>query len=95
MRAWHASRHTLLAAKEESAAGDGYRLPGDVGASRLLPPRDPPPRRALACSRDEELLFSRNVERLQGGPVFKAQRLLYHSTIGSRVIKKKRTKSKQ
>ena len=29
------------------------------------------------------------VERFRGGPVFKAQRFLYHSTPGSRVIKKK------
>ena len=30
------------------------------------------------------------MERFQGGPVFKAHRLLYHSTLGSRVIKKKK-----
>ena len=30
----------------------------------------------------------RNVERFRGGLVFKAQRLLYHSTLGSRVIQK-------
>ena len=34
------------------------------------------------------LLLSRNVERLRGGLVFKAHRLLYHSTLGSSVIKK-------
>ena len=31
----------------------------------------------------------RNVKRFQGGLVFKAHRLLYHSTLGLRVIKKK------
>jgi len=31
-----------------------------------------------------------NVQRFQGGLVFKAHRLLYHSTLGLRVIKKKR-----
>jgi hypothetical protein len=29
-------------------------------------------------------------ERFRGGPVFKAHRLLYHSTLGPRVIKKKK-----
>ena len=31
----------------------------------------------------------RNVELFRGGLVFKAHRLLYHSTLGSRVMKKK------
>ena len=31
-----------------------------------------------------------NLERFQGGLVFKAHRLSHHSTLGSRVIKKKR-----
>ena len=31
-----------------------------------------------------------NVKRFRGGLVFKAHRLLYHSTLGSRVTKKKR-----
>ena len=35
-------------------------------------------------------LPSRNVERIQGGLVFKAHRLLYHLTLSSRVIKKKK-----
>ena len=39
---------------------------------------------------------SRNVGRFRGGLVFEAHRLLYHSTLGSRVIKKKKkTKSRQ
>jgi len=33
----------------------------------------------------------RNVKRFRGGLVFKAYRLLYHSTLGSRVIKKKKS----
>ena len=37
----------------------------------------------------EEQLLSRNVERFLGGLVFKAHRLFYYSTLGSRVIKKK------
>ena len=32
----------------------------------------------------------RNVQRFRGGLVFKAHRLLYHSTLGLRVIKKKK-----
>ena len=39
-----------------------------------------------------EQLLSRNVERLRGGLVLKAHRLLFHSTLGSSVIKKQ-TKS--
>jgi len=35
---------------------------------------------------------TRNVEWFQGGLVFKAHRLLYHSTLGSRVIKEKKKK---
>ena len=35
-------------------------------------------------------LLSRNVERFRGGLVFKALRLLHHSTLGSKVIRKKR-----
>jgi len=34
-------------------------------------------------------LLSRNVERSRGGLASKAHRLLYHPTLGSRVIKKK------
>jgi len=32
-----------------------------------------------------------NVKRFRGGLVFKAHRLVYHSTLGWRVIKKKKT----
>jgi len=42
------------------------------------------------AARGEQVL-GRNVKRIQGGLVFKAHRLLYHSTLGSRVIKKKRS----
>ena len=34
-------------------------------------------------------LLTRHVERFRGGLVFKAHRLLYNSTLGSRVMKKK------
>jgi len=42
---------------------------------------------------DTSPLLSRNVERFQGGLVCKAHRLLYNSTLGSRVINKKQKKS--
>ena len=42
------------------------------------------PYRAVRFSIQEQPL-SRNVERFQGGLVFKAHRLMYHSTLGSRV----------
>jgi len=37
-----------------------------------------------------EQLHGRNAERFRGGLVFKALGLLYHSTLGSRVMKKKK-----
>jgi len=40
-----------------------------------------------------EQLFHRNVKRFRGGLVVKAHRWLYHSTLGSRVIKKKKKTS--
>ena len=47
------------------------------------------------CQRDRShshthQLLSRHVERFRGGLVFKAHRLVYHSTLRSRVIKKKK-----
>jgi len=46
------------------------------------------PARTLA-SNERVSLLSRNVQRFRGGLVCKAHRLLYHSTLGLRVIKKK------
>ena len=40
--------------------------------------------------RENMVLLHRNVQRFRGGLVFKAHRLLYHSTLGLRVIKKSR-----
>ena len=37
-----------------------------------------------------EKLLHINVQRFRGGLVFKAHRLSYHSTLGSRVMKKKK-----
>ena len=44
-------------------------------------------RRELVAVLKEQVL-GRNEERFRGGLVFKAHRLLYYSTLGSRVIKK-------
>jgi len=49
--------------------------------------------RALALSLTFEfriLVLHRNLQRFRGGLVFKAHRLLYHSTLGLRVIKMKK-----
>ena len=46
-------------------------------------------RQLMGRLRASELLH-RNVQRLRGGLVFKAHRLLYHSTLGFRVITKKK-----
>jgi len=43
----------------------------------------------------QEQLLRRNVKRFRGGLVFKAHRLLYLSTLGLRVIKKKKIKKKK
>ena len=40
----------------------------------------------------QEQLLRRNVRRFREGLIFKAHRLLYHSTLGSRLIKKKKKK---
>ena len=42
------------------------------------------------CTDLEKVLLSRNVKRFRGGLVVKAHGLLYHSTLGLRVIKKKK-----
>ena len=42
----------------------------------------------------EEQLPRRNVKRFRGGLVFKAHRLLHHSTLGLRVINNKEEKSR-
>ena len=39
----------------------------------------------------EEGTLRGNVKRFQGGLVFEAPRLVYHSTLGSRVVKKRRS----
>ena len=44
---------------------------------------------AVQFSTSEQLL-RRNVKRFRGGLVFKAHRLVYHSTLGLRIIKKKK-----
>ena len=43
---------------------------------------------------EEQLLYI-NVPRFRGGLVFKAQRLVYYSTLSSRVMQKKKEKKKR
>ena len=64
--------------------GDNNARPRGVLDRKLRLPR-------LACFGVEglEQLLRRNVQRFRGGLVFKAHRLVYHSTLGWRVIKKK------
>jgi len=63
--------------------GAGCRVQGrGFGGARCRAARCPSPL--------QEQLLSRNVMRFRGGLAFKAHRLLYHSTLCSRVIKKKR-----
>jgi len=50
----------------------------------------PPSRARRGCSRGHPINYHRNVQRFRGGLVFKAHRLLYHSTLGLRAIKKKK-----
>ena len=42
------------------------------------------------CGKYVPVLEEEDVQRFRGGLVFKAHRLLYHSTLGYRVIKKKK-----
>ena len=44
----------------------------------------------IASGRVKEQLLGRNMKQFRGGPAFKAFRPLYHSTLGSGVMKKKR-----
>ena len=48
------------------------------------------PRRYLFGGEESDQLLCRNVKRFRGGLVFEAHRLLYHSTLGLRVIQKKK-----
>ena len=63
-----------------------YRPRGQVGNSWLVPLQGI---RSVQFSIEEQLL-RKIVKRLLGGLVFKAHRLLCHSILGSRVIKKKK-----
>ena len=50
----------------------------------------PVPRTVAGAWWRVEQLLSQNMERFRGGLVFKVHRLLYHSTLGLRVIKQKK-----
>ena len=55
---------------------------------RPLVQDEPSSGRWIDCIRTLQLLY-RNVERFRGGLVVKARRLLYHSALGLRVIKRR------
>ena len=59
------------------------RSQGHCGSDQRLHARGAKPQKLTRVD------FSRNVKRFRGGLVFKAHRLLYLSTLGLRVIKKK------
>ena len=46
----------------------------------------------LGPGRCKEQVLHRNAKRFRGGPMFKAHRWSYHSTLGLRVIKKKKVR---
>ena len=57
----------------------------------LSPPRLEGKRQIAPVTPNPHVLLGKNVKRFRGGLVFKAHRLVYHSTLGLRVIKKKVT----
>jgi hypothetical protein len=64
----------------------------EVPLDASSPPRlNPSAQRAGTGQSIQEQLLRRIVKRFRGGLVFKAHRLLFHSTLGPRVIKKKKT----
>jgi len=77
--------------------GSGFRVWGwgsGVQTWRMCPSRPPIESKLTdlvsAQSSIQEQILSRNVKRFRGGLVFKAHRLLYHSTLGWRVIERKK-----
>ena len=69
--------------------------PWDASRARTLrAPARASSRYCLEPIRYNELL-RRNVKRFRGGLVFKAHRLVHHSTLGSRVAKKKKIQQNQ
>ena len=56
----------------------------------LLPSRNPNPETRNPRPEILRVDYIIPVQRFQGGLVFKAHRLLYHSNLGLRVIKKKK-----
>ena len=74
-----------------------FNLPPKRGPCCLEPDAREPRHEARRdhCSEEgslEEQLLYRNVKRFRGGLVFEANRLVYHSTLGWRIIKKKKKK---
>jgi len=70
---------TVLSVGEERVSVMGFERGSVVANINLLASADPLME-----------VEPQNVKRFRGGLVFKAHRLLYHSTLGLRVIKKKK-----
>jgi len=68
-------------------------------SDRHVPPLgafpEQPTLRPVHATASEHQGKNSHVKRFRGGLVFKAHRLLYHSTLGLRVIKKKKKKKEQ
>ena len=80
--------------------GVGIRGPGEGGRFRDPPGPDIARLASHGARRENiailgEQLFYRNVQRFRARLVFKAHRLVYHSTLGLRVIKKKNNNTGQ
>ena len=70
---------------QASSGGGGYPTSSEGQPVQRVARSSRGPRRAA--------LTGANVKRFRGGLVFKVHRFLYHSTLGLRVIKKKKKKS--
>ena len=73
--------------------GTQRRNPGN--ATTNLSERENRPISDLRFTCNQEQALYMNVQRFRGGLVFKAHELLYHSTLGSRVLKKRKRRTMQ
>ena len=84
---------TIRFSTKNSLSGVGVYRAKTRAVNDHRPAPWPLDRRHLHQPHISEQLLSRNEKRFRGGLVFKAHRFLYHSTLGSRVIKKKKKKT--
>ena len=84
---YHSTLGSRVRTKKKSA-GEAS-APTAPPAHARVPPRPAAAREANQPATVQEQLLSRNVERFRAGLVLKAHKLLCHSTLGMRVIKRK------